>query len=335
MKRTGVILKKKFNKTQYIQDDEYKQMKVQCKKLEKCTRKFFAHSSELITNVAYVTQQLTNMADDFETMYVIQDEGTKPQVNKFDDMAKEIEKNASAPFQKMMNERVQTKIHEYNVRFEGFKKMHQDRKKVMLDYVYYRDKVNRLSAKEHIKNPDKLPNARQKLALAEEHFNKSNDECKKIMRAVLDRKLPIMEELMGDIKISLNTYSREMNGVIMRHSSDAPLTDPSQSFFKSAFKPVEREVREVAPGAATAGVTYAKEALFFKSKDTEVPAKYVMDWYYLDLNMKQIGPVDFRELSTRYKTGRITDETHVFNATLVNWLKLGSDGELRETLLCL
>jgi uncharacterized membrane-anchored protein YhcB (DUF1043 family) len=334
MKRTGVIIKKKFGKAHYIQDDEYKQMKVQCKKLEKSTRKFFAHSAELITHVAYATQQLNNMADDFETMYGIHDEGAKTQKNKFEEMAKEIEKNASAPFQKMMNERVQTKIHEYNTRFDGFKKMHQERRRLMLDYIYHRDKVSALMAKENIKNPDKLPNARQKLQVAEEAFNKSNDECKKIMRAVLDRKLPVMEELIGDIKISLNTYSREMNGVIMRHSSDVPLTDPSQSFFKSVFKPAERELP--APGAVTAGVTYnPTEVVFFKSKDASIPSKYELDWYYLDLNMKQIGPVDFKELSNRYKTGRITDETHVFNATLVNWLKLGTDGELRETLICL
>lgn len=63
-----------------------------------------------------------------------------------------------------------------------------------------------------------------------------------------------------------------------------------------------------------------------------VPKKFDVDWYYLDSNVQQQGPVSFKELRQMFKNKQVTGETYVFGGDMSDWKQIKTITELFNIL---
>lgn len=56
------------------------------------------------------------------------------------------------------------------------------------------------------------------------------------------------------------------------------------------------------------------------------------EWYFLDKEHKQVGPLSFSQLKSHYQTGEISKVSYVWNGSLQNWEKLDALKEYVEIL---
>lgn len=58
----------------------------------------------------------------------------------------------------------------------------------------------------------------------------------------------------------------------------------------------------------------------------------VKDWFYLDIEHKQQGPISFDTLKTMLAEGNIQRSSYVWSEGMVDWKKIEEFGELKDVL---
>lgn len=62
------------------------------------------------------------------------------------------------------------------------------------------------------------------------------------------------------------------------------------------------------------------------------PFRTDLDWYYIDQNHQQFGPVSFDLLKKSWDAGSSTVKTYVWNEEMSDWKKIGDLPELQKSL---
>jgi hypothetical protein len=66
-------------------------------------------------------------------------------------------------------------------------------------------------------------------------------------------------------------------------------------------------------------------------ESSQAPARLV-EWYYLDANRNQIGPISYSQLSKITHEGQIKADTLVWSQGMANWQRVDENQELKSLL---
>jgi hypothetical protein len=216
----------------------------------------------------------------------------------------------------------------YIVRFPAAKDLHKQRKKLLLEYDFFRDKVKTLSEKQS-KNPLELPKAKEKMNVAKDDYDQVNALTKNAITELLDSKAevyaPVVEQLIGNLIQYNDRTSATMNR--LKRFGAEPLYGASRSSEISSSAQI---------GGGSAPVVQPRQSITPatqpRSKEAPVPPQFDCEWFFLDANVEQQGPFSFKELRQKFKTGVVTDQTHIFGGELSDWKMISAIPDFKRAL---
>lgn len=75
-----------------------------------------------------------------------------------------------------------------------------------------------------------------------------------------------------------------------------------------------------------------EDKLLFGSSTSEEGGVYSKEWFYLDVDHKQIGPISFDKLQDVWEEGVIAERTFVWCEGMTRWVKIQDMAMLHEAL---
>ena len=189
----------------------------------------------------------------------------------------------------------------------------------MLEYDFYKDKVQSLSEKQN-KNPLDLPKAKERMQMAKEDYELLNQTAKGGMCDVLDRKDIVynaaVEQLFANIIQFYEKVSTETQN--LKSFSGAPRDGPSYSSAPSSTVAASSSQKVMYPKVATAS--------------SAIPPEFDIEYFFLDAELERHGPLSFTQLKQKFTTGELTADTYVFAGQMPDWTQISAVPGLRQAL---
>lgn len=259
------------------------------------------------------------------------------------------DKAVSQGFEKQMQERCSDPLLQYRLEFDAVRDGVKKREITKMDYDARHSEVKKLAEKMDQKDPAKLTKAKDKMREKEEQYRAESMQAKQQMADVLTRKPgahdPIVEGFMtnmmylaqemtklgGQMK-ALVQEAKNANVVahrkpiviqeepVLQYYDDDNAGDDDNTPPPSSSSSMTRSAPPAMPGSRGAAAAAA------------VDPEFDCEWFYLDANVQQQGPVDYAKLRQMYKSGTIDDQTHVFGADMSEWAIVSSMAKLRLSL---
>ncbi len=209
----------------------------------------------------------------------------------------------------------------YIVRFPAAKDLHKQRKKLLLEYDFFRDKVKNLTEKQS-KNPLELPKMKEKMNVAKDDYEQANALTKSAIQELLEDKAPtyapVVEQLIGNL-IQYNDRTAVTMNRLKKFGAE-PLGGGS-SVTRTESRP-----------QSNVGSRPPMQPMGGGAKEAPIPPQFNCEWFFLDANVEQKGPFSFKEMRQKFKTGIINAETHVFGGDLSDWKTISAVPNMKQAL---
>lgn len=349
-------IKEKVGNKKGTSDGEFDTLYAKQEQLKDKAAITMKHLQQLVENFHAFQTTLGFVAEDFDAIFE-NDNPLKKQVQLLSTISKDIETDCIAPFQSQINgQDCIGKIKEYIEPFESLKALKKTRNEKILEYDYHKDNVQSLSEKTQ-KNPQALPQAKEKMNFAKEEYEKINEETKQKMVNLIEGKVefnPIFELFI----LQLLQYQKKVNGLIQQISSEdvyVPTktverkvsTIPTKVDSKplQSPKPEKIEKKEELEPLSMKPITLKKPTQPVQEKvvvpekvlpkvvpKNEVTSELNVDWYYLDSAMAQKGPISISQVKTMWNKKELNEKSYVFHSKMKDWAQIKTLNELNQYL---
>ncbi len=199
------------------------------------------------------------------------------------------------------------------------------------EYDYYRTKVKNLMEKQN-KDPMKLPQNKDKMNKKKEELDAIQFEASSKMSEIVNEQPIVFAPLTNTTIASLLQYS---NKVFSTLNGISILQDPSghASNIGTVNQYANVDLSYNAPTKPQPSAPRVQPRSNSLHKTEPVPPKFNVEWFYLDSEMQQKGPLNFNNLKTKYKTKELNEQTFVFGAAeQTDWKTIGDYSELKRVL---
>eukprot|EP01027_Heterolobosea_sp_BB2_P003000 GEZU01004523.1.p1 GENE.GEZU01004523.1~~GEZU01004523.1.p1 ORF type:complete len:292 (+),score=98.32 GEZU01004523.1:156-1031(+) len=212
MRQTNQLLKQKMGKAEATRDEEFEELYNDFTNLKKVTEATLKHFQMLIENAHAMSSTIQFISEDFRDACM-----HNPSLRTRDvygvymgNIAESVENTAVIPFQNEMQEESLSSLQSYVVLFDPIKSLVEQRKKLLLEYDFRKEKVRMLTEKSNLKDPLKLPRTKEKMNKAKEDYDLVNEQVKAEMRQVIDRHAQVFEPLVERLSTHLRNYTRNL-----------------------------------------------------------------------------------------------------------------------------
>jgi len=337
LRRGTQTIKEKLGKAQTTVDEDYNILYGQFDTTYKTSQNFAKHVGQLVENFHAMSTTLHFLAEDFRDLYSHTNDETKKEASiLLMSIAEELETRAVLPFQNQVTSHILDPTNAYVVRFPAAKDLHKQRKKLLLEYDFFRDKVKGLSEKQS-KNPLELPKMKEKMNVAKDDYEQLNALAKNAIQELLDSKgpvyAPVVEQLIGNLIQYNDRTSVTMNR--LKKFGAEPLAGGGSSRspeVASSYNSTSVSSGGSAPVAQPRNSQPQQPLYPSARKEDPVPPKFDCEWFFLDNNVEQQGPFTVKEMRQKFKTNTINDQTHVFGGELSDWKMISAVQDLKKCL---
>jgi predicted nucleic acid-binding Zn-ribbon protein len=314
---TSQLIKSKV-KGHGTEDDEYEYMAGSIDKLAKNSESLAKYAGQLIDNFHAMSSTLRFMGKAFEEMYLVTEDQPPEEVQQLIKVAEEMDEKAIKPFQANVSKGFIDPANEFHSLFAPIKDKHATRKKVQLEYDYYRDKVKSMSENKKGSTGTEVSRLKEKMQAYEEQYEQATTSNKNDMRDLMDRRPDSLDPMARLLLAEILVCTRKMTEAVEKASAAV-----SNSSGKSVKSDISSRVGAMSINRVSKEVPQVAK---------EVPPQYVGDWYYLDESLKQQGPVSFQEMAKFYKKGQLNGESHIFGGNLSEWRKISDERDVQKSL---
>jgi hypothetical protein len=350
-------LKEKVGKSKGSADNEFDLLYTRQEQVRDKTAATIKHFQQLVENFHAFSSTLGFIVDDINNVF---DEGDKYKDNvlKLGKATEELEKESVLPFQSQINgPSVVGKLQEYLVSFDQIKAMKKTRDGKLLEYDYHKEQVESLSTKTQ-KDPLKLPKAKELLAKAKTDYETTNDLTKQVMIGLIDAKIdydPVYATFLGQLVEYQKTTSDIITSVYKDLKGGGGSSGNSSSFQKKQYggstplpgkipesenmddflhkeenlsmKPIS--IKKEPPRVVQSTPSFNKPQVV---REEVIPPKLKIDWFYLDKDMAQLGPISVTEMKSMFKRGDLNSDAYVFGGEMSDWAKIATVSDLATFL---
>jgi uncharacterized protein YoxC len=316
-------IKQKLGKTDKTIDEEYENIHNKTLATEKQAQNFSKHVNQLIENYHAMSTTLSFLAEDIRDLYATSEPNSKQRqmADQLTRMAEVIEQNCVLRFQSQVKANVVEPADEYLVQFPPLKDLHKKRENAVLEYDYFRDKVQNMSEKQN-KDPLALPKAKEKMNQTKDDFDLLNNSSKSGMTEVLDRKDIVFNSAVEQLFANIVQFYERMasetqnlkSGAAVREAPLSSSQQPSQSFSSSQK------------------VMYPKVQTSASPSSSGVPPEFDIEFFYLDAELERHGPLTFMQLKQKFNSGEVNADTYVFAGQMPDWTQIGAVPNLKYAL---
>jgi len=335
LRRGTQTIKEKLGKSQMTVDDDYVAMYAQFDSTFKTSQNFHKHVGQLIENFHQMSSTLHFLAEDFRDLYSHTNDETKKEASQIlMAIAEELETKAVIPFQTQITTHILEPTAIYVDRFPPAKDLHKQRKKLLLEYDFFRDKVKGLTEKQS-KNPLELPKMKEKMNAAKDDYDQVNALTKNAIMDLLDSKAPVyapvVEQLIGNLIQYNERTSTTMNR--LKKFGAEPLAGGSAPSQRAQEPQGGARMNNIGGEKSFSPPVQARSPQpSLPSREPIVPPKFDCEWFFLDSNVEQQGPFTFKEMRQKYKSSVINDQTHIFGGELADWKMISDISEFKRAL---
>jgi hypothetical protein len=305
--------------TTMVVDEDYDLTHTRFEQNEKIAQNFAKHSAQLIENFHAMSSALHFLAEDCRDVYVNTSQEEK--IKQMMSIAEEVERKCVLPFQEKVSSTVVDPVKQYQTQFPPLKELHSKRKTAMLQFEYHRDQVASLSEKTS-KDPMALPKAKEKLQKAKEEFEQLDASAKNAFSEIVEQRTEVYDPALNSFIDAMISYYQNMANVLQdlkNVKTSGTITATSQMMSSPVQYP---DTSNVVPSVSVP-----------KPTASNIPPEYLdCEWFYLDDKVQQQGPLTFNQMKTKFKTGQLTPESHVFGADFADWKQIKSDAKLKAAL---
>ncbi|KAL0480776.1 hob3 [Acrasis kona] len=326
MIQTSQLIKTKV-KGSGTEDDEYEYMASSIEKLAKNSEQIGKYGGQLIDNFHSFTSTLKFMGKAFEEIYLITEDQPPEEVQQLLKISEELDEVAVRPFQENLRSGFIDQAQEFSNLFAPMKDKHAQRKKIQLEYDYYKDKVKTLVEKSKATPNSELPRMKEKMASYEEQYETITTSNKNDMRDMMDRRPGSLDPMLRLLMTEILQYSKKMGEVVQRINTS---TGGDSSNKPNPFK--RRDSGNALNSAMSNVSVSSRPPTVPPPVRAVVPPQYQGQWFYLDEAVQQQGPNTFQELAQMLKRGQINSETHIFGGNLQDWTKICDNADVQRTL---
>nr|CAG4712448.1 unnamed protein product [Naegleria fowleri] len=337
MKKLWVIgtqtIKTKLGKAEQTEDDEFIMLHNKFKSSEKASENFVKHTNQLIENFHAFSTTLAFLAEDFRDVNTQNSPKIEQAGAVLEKVAKSVETNCVLPFQSNVTANVATPANEYYVLFEPAKKLFKERKEITLQYDYYRQQVEKLSEKQS-KNPLELPKAKEKMNTFKEKWDEINLQCKQHILDILEKEQGVFEPAIQQLCANLLEWNSKLAtcmAELKNHSSTlivSPVTTTSSSGGSSSGS--HAHTQSVSSGGGSDKTSNSRSQSVMGGG--AIPPAFDCEWFYVDSNVETQGPVSFKTMQQKFKSGEIKPDTHVYGGDLTDWVQIRTVAGLEQAL---
>jgi len=325
MIQTSQLIKTKV-KGSGTEDDEYEYMASSIEKLAKNSEQIAKYGGQLVDNFHSFTSTLKFLGKAFEEIYLITEDQPPEEIQQLLKISDELDDVAVKPFQENIRAGFIDQAQEFSTLFAPIKDKHAQRKKIQLEYDYYKDKVKSLTEKSKATPNSELPRMKEKMTAYEEQYETITASNKNDMRDMMDRRPGSLDPMVRLLMKEVLQYSKKMGEVIERLGTTTGSTEPAKP------NPFKKQPSANSVTSAMGGMSVSRPSVPPPVRAAVVPPQYQGQWYYLDDAVQQQGPNTFQELAQMLKRGQISNETHIFGGQLADWTKIGDDDNIKRTL---
>jgi len=281
-------------------DEEYNHLKMQYELTKKTSANISNHLKSLVNHFHGFSTSLQLLAEDMRSMYDSDDPMFKIAEN-IEKTSNEIDQQYLQQFESDLQSKAIDLIEQFRVTLDEMKHPMKYREKIKRDYDFAAADVKKYTEKPP-KDPSKLPRAKEK-------FNKIKGEYEQVTQEVKSK----FEEIQARKPSYVDPAIKAM-GLLTMNLLKNIATKAESSFSELESVKIERSPPQP-----------KKKTPFYPTPEPVVPmsseaSRYeVVDWFYLDENTEQKGPINFTTLKNLYKEKVINDDTHVYEENMTEW----------------
>lgn len=252
-------------------------------------------------------------------------------ISQLHQIIQQFQTKAVDEFDQALQNRCISHVKNYSVALDGVSKGIENREKAKYTFDDSRYKLSQLIDSKKPVDQIKFKNAQNDLITQTSTYNTISYQCKKDLYELTHARAH--NATITGFSDALASFTQKTNEILSQSISVAQaisqvptyqekytesretvrppeLSQTPQAGFTSGFNPSSFSSPPPAPAPNSI------------SGPKSVPSEFDTEWYYLDKNVQQQGPVNFEQLKNLYKTGIVTASTHVFGGNLTDWQPL-------------
>ncbi|EFC49738.1 predicted protein [Naegleria gruberi] len=337
MKKLWVIgtqtIKTKLGKAEQTEDEEFSILSNKFKSAEKACENFVKHSNQLIENFHAFSTTLAFLAEDFRDVNTQGSARIEQAGMVLEKVSKSVETNCVLPFQSNVTQTVVNPANEYFVLFEPVKKIFKERKDLTLQYDYYRQQVEKLTEKQS-KNPLELPKAKEKMNTFKEKWEEVNIMCKQHILEILEKEQSVYEPAIQQLCANLIEWNSALSQTMLelKNHSSTLIVSPVQSSSSSSTANSSAHIQPTSSQSKSRSASVMVSPNVSSSSSLSIPKQFDCEWFYVDSNVETQGPVSFKAMQQKFKSGEIQSGTHVYGGDLSDWVQIRTVAGLEAAL---
>jgi hypothetical protein len=349
IKRFTQTVKRTVKSSTQHRDEEFQMLTNLATQQEKTLISFDKHVSDLVRHIQGEMEIARNCANDYKTIYMNQSNPTLEEFPVVRELQAAIEKHQHryvTPFVEKCHKEIQQPIRSYLQELTEANKgqLTKQRHKKQLDYEYHRDKYTNLQSKPN-SQPVQIEEAKRNYEQSKIAFEDVDEQAKVNLRQVVVKRYtvfhPVMTELYGEILSEYYTQMAQFGQLLAQIRHIEPPTDTTEYYIEEEEQHMPSTqsyttTTTMYPPATTTTSTRPNIPLprpnnFPPPPTTVLPKHLDVEWFYLDDQHNQIGPVQVAELKKLMRSGQVNIATYICNPNMSNWESIGQH-ELQKYL---
>lgn len=332
IKKATTTVRAKVTKYEISQDEEYDALLEKYKASKKNSLAIEKQLKVLSENIQGVGNSLQKLTQLFALEYDSSDV-MGHHIAQLHQIMQQFQVQATEEFEQAIQKRCIAHVKNYCVALEGATKSIDTRDKTKYTFDDARYKLSQLIDSKKPVDQVKFKNYQHDLANQTATYNSVAYQCKKELYELVNARAH--NATIAAFSESLSTFTQQTNRIlsqsvtVAQSISQVPtyhdkypehretvrpseLNQQPQAGFISSFNPSSFSTPNTTNSSSTSSITPS-------ASRSPVPSEFDTEWFYLDKNVNQQGPVTFDQLRSLYKSGGVTASTHVFGGNLTDW----------------
>jgi len=345
--RTTQKVKRTVRSQSAHKDPEFDMLMHSVNQQEKTLTQFDKHIVELTRSLEAQVTIARSMIHDYRMVYSkegvtvsatsMSRDDDHELVNQLAPIVEKMDREVVRPFIDKCSTRVQQPIREYVAELSEAKTgITKTRHNKLLDYEMYRDKYNNASTNTKF-TVQQVEEARMAFENARVAFDEIDQQVKHMLREVVVKRYtvfhPLVASLYGEMLAeyyeSLASFGSLMRRIRSTRAPETVMPEPFRWGGDADFEP------EPYPTTSSYTSTTTTTTHVLPPNPTRVtppvpsfggvvPPHLNKEWYFLDANNEQRGPVAVPDLKRLFRSGEVNTNTYIVTEGMGNWEILGA-----------
>jgi hypothetical protein len=314
-------LGKTFGGLQSTKDDDFEAQYARLNKFRESSKSFQTHTIALVGHLNGFSSSLKLLSVDIINMFGKEDPMAE-YAKILDQVSCDIDSLALNPTLEKLKMNCVEPLDKVLIIFDEVKKKQvKQRNDIKIEYDLASSDFKKITEQPQQKDPNKLIKAKERFNKAKESYETISVEVKQKFQEIESSKestadpcIKSLAQYSEDCLVTILDCFKKFNQPLEKYE---PRTSSQKTFVESKFSESLdlNKTQSISSPTTSGGNDWTK-----------------MEWFYLDANVEQKGPVSFAEMKSLYQKKKIDNDTNIFCDSMTSWKTIGEFPEFKDLL---